>query len=493
MVNVAILVISNLLLLIAAVLALRLVRATGRTAVGAAIAALAITMSARRVIVLLRLHLDDTQYPPDTLAEAIGLGIACLLIVGVIWLHQVLTSLARSENALRDRTRDLSERVKELDCLYRISHLVETPGIAMGNLLRQVVELVRWATRYPDVVCARIVLEQSCFQTENFAETRWNEVRQIVVNDKPIGALDVRYLEKRTTEGHSCFLPEEQRLLDAVVEQLGGLVERKVAGEASERQRQELIQADKMITLGILVSGVAHEINNPNNFVMMNAPILQQAWADIQPLLEEYHEENGEFLIVGIPYSEMREHIPALFEGITEGARRMKQIVDHLRDYARQDSSAPTQPVDINGVLRMALRLLENQISKSTKHLRVSYGEGLPPVNGSGQRIEQVIINVLQNACQALPNPSGGISIRTGHDPREESVFVAIRDTGIGISPDDRERILDPFFTTKRHMGGTGLGLSICATIMNEHRGKLLVDSQVGHGTTVTLVFPAHY
>lgn len=265
---------------------------------------------------------------------------------------------------------------------------------------------------------------------------------------------------------------------------------RKKAEKEAEQRRQQLIEADKMVSLGILVAGVAHEINNPNNFITMNAPILHQAWDDFLPILEEHFRKHGDFPVAGIPFSEMREHIPELFSGILDGSERIRKIVFNLRDYARQGISDMDQEVDLNTALRAALVLLANPLKKATDHLTIRYGEKLPPVRGNFQRAEQVIINLLQNAYQSLASPDKHLTVSTGQDPKASTVFVEVADQGCGISAKHLKRILDPFFTTKRDGGGSGLGLSISAGIMEEHGGRLEFDSQPGKGTIARAVFP---
>ena len=156
--------------------------------------------------------------------------------------------------------------------------------------------------------------------------------------------------------------------------------------------------------LGTLVSSVAHEINNPNNFIMLNAPLLKEAWQHVLPILDEYYEKNRDFMIGGMRYTEMRDRIPRLFSGISDGSKRIKQIVEDLRDFVRRDASDMNQSVDVNAVLRSAISLLSNMITKSTSHFSVKYGEKLPKLRGNSHRLEQVIINLIQNACQALPD-----------------------------------------------------------------------------------------
>lgn len=267
---------------------------------------------------------------------------------------------------------------------------------------------------------------------------------------------------------------------------------RKKAEKEAEQRRQQLIEADKMVSLGILVAGVAHEINNPNNFITMNAPILHRAWDDFRPILETHFAREGDFPVAGIPYSEMREHIPELFSGILDGSERIRKIVLNLRDYARQGISDMSQMVDINDVVRAALVLLANPLKKASNHLEVSYGDNLPTITGNFQRAEQVVINLIQNAYQALTSPDKRIRIATSHNAGKGEVIVEIADQGCGIPNKNLKRIQDPFFTTKRDSGGSGLGLSISAGIMEEHGGRLEFDCPPeDQGTIARAVFPA--
>jgi polar amino acid transport system substrate-binding protein len=235
---------------------------------------------------------------------------------------------------------------------------------------------------------------------------------------------------------------------------------------------------------------VAHEINNPNNFIMLNTPILLEAWENARPILEEYYEKNGDFLLGGMNYNQMRENIPMLFSGILDGSTRIKQIVDDLKQFVRQDSPDLTQSVDINAVLKSALSLVSNLINKSTNHFSIDYGEGLPLITGNFQRLEQVIINLIQNACQALPDPHRGISVSTCYRQDTRTILIAIHDEGIGIPPESLPHVTAPFFTTKQDKGGIGLGLSISSRIVEEHGGKMTFTSEPGRGTTVEVILP---
>lgn len=269
------------------------------------------------------------------------------------------------------------------------------------------------------------------------------------------------------------------------------VTERKRAEEEARLQQQQLIQADKMVSLGVLISGVAHEINNPNSIAMLNAAMLRNAWESVRPILEKYHGEHGDFLVAGLEYSEMREQIPRLFSELEESARRIRNIVQDLKDYARQDTTRRLTPLDINGVVRTAIRLNANKIKNATHHFSTTLAPALPPVQGNRQRLEQVLINLIQNSCEALPSPAGSITIASRHDAAQQEVIISVQDTGVGIPPEHLHRITDPFFTTKRSSGGTGLGLSVSAGIVKEHGGRLSFTSAPGQGTVATVAFPA--
>ncbi len=137
-----------------------------------------------------------------------------------------------------------------------------------------------------------------------------------------------------------------------------------------------------------------------------------------------------------------------------------------------------------------ALTLLNNLIRKSTNKFSLSYGPEIPTFKGNSQQIEQLVVNLVINACQALPDSSKGVHIATSYDKDENNVVLVVRDEGSGITEDKKNRIFDPFYTTKRDSGGTGLGLSISAGIVSNHNGTITVDSSPDSGTLFKVAFP---
>jgi polar amino acid transport system substrate-binding protein len=263
------------------------------------------------------------------------------------------------------------------------------------------------------------------------------------------------------------------------------LIQRRREEEAERERQEQFAQADKLITLGMLVSGVAHEINNPNNFIMLNAPIVKTAWYGFKPILDRFYEREGDFSAGGFPYSQLRDILGNLLDDIREGAVRIKHIVAELKDYARPASHDADQPVAVNEVIRGAVTLLTNHIRKRTRRFHVEYGRDLPQVRGNFQKVEQMLINLIENACDSLEHEDQAVYVRSGYDEPCERVYIEVEDQGCGIPPENLKRIMDPFFTTKRDIGGMGLGLSIVDRIVKDHAAEIRFSPAPGRGTLV--------
>jgi PAS domain S-box-containing protein len=269
------------------------------------------------------------------------------------------------------------------------------------------------------------------------------------------------------------------------------ITERVLMEERTREIQARLIQTNKMTSLGLLVSGVAHEINNPNNFIMANCEILASITEDSLKALHEYvPEQDGTIYLGGIPLSDLGEHTKRLLGGIATGSRRVNDIVSNLKGFARQEHNQPACRVDVSQVARSAVSLMHHELIKYTDNFHQELAENLPVVSGHGQQLGQVIINLLMNACQALPGRDSGIWLTTCLDAGSGLVCISVRDEGHGMSRDDRQRVLEPFFTTKLDSGGTGLGLSISDSIVKEHGGTLEFTSEVGQGTTFVVRLP---
>jgi PAS domain S-box-containing protein len=269
------------------------------------------------------------------------------------------------------------------------------------------------------------------------------------------------------------------------------VTERRKAEELARQQEQKLIQADKMATLGVLVSGVAHEINNPNNFIILNSDNLADIWKDIKPILQKYREQHGDFMLAGLHFDEIQEEVQPLISGISKGANRIRNIVQNLKDFARHEPGDMNQMVPINAVVDAATQILGSLIKKSTDRFSFINGEGIPSVKGAFQKIEQVVINLISNACQVLTSKNQAVSVATTYVRERGRVIITVTDEGAGISPENLKHIMTPFFTTKRDSGGTGLGLAISYNIIKDHGGELSFESELGKGTIASVSLPA--
>ena len=271
---------------------------------------------------------------------------------------------------------------------------------------------------------------------------------------------------------------------------------RSLQKEVAQRTRlllqhqAQLVQADRMAALGVLVSGVAHEINNPNGLILLDVPILKAAFEDAREILDAHRAQQGDFQLAGLPYQRMREEIPKMIDEMLAAGRRIGHIVADLKDFARREDAPRLEPVDLDAIARAAVRLVENRISKATSRFEVDLAPGLPRVRGNAQRIEQVIVNLLLNACEALPDPGRAVRLVTRRDAERRAIVLEVQDEGVGIPAEHLPRLTDPFFTTKRESGGTGLGLSVSAGIVKEHGGTLEFRSTPSAGTFAILTLP---
>jgi signal transduction histidine kinase/PAS domain-containing protein len=255
-----------------------------------------------------------------------------------------------------------------------------------------------------------------------------------------------------------------------------------------KNMEQQLLQADKLASLGQLVSGIAHEINNPNTFIKGNLMIIQEALSDMLPIIDRAFESDPSLKIARLNYEIFRQSIPVLVDDMVQGANRIKGIVDGLRKFAKKDEGLLNEQVNVNNIIESCLRLVDNQI-KRTSDVNVEFDPDLPEVIGNSQKLQQVVVNVLINASQAIDKPKGNIMVETYRENAEE-IVVKISDNGKGMDEKTLKQIFDPFFTSKRHHGGTGLGLSIAYGIIKEHKGRIDVESKPGLGTTFYIHLP---
>ncbi len=266
--------------------------------------------------------------------------------------------------------------------------------------------------------------------------------------------------------------------------------EKKMKQEA-DMHMQQVIQADKLASLGEVVAGVAHEINNPNSFITYNIPLLEESWEIFVPIINAYAANHPDSKHGNLTLEELAGEMGEIIQAIKTGSDRINKIVANLKDFARLDESAPSRLVDFNKVIKDVLTIVGAQVRKSVGRIELELAENLPGFHGHYQKLEQVMANLIMNAAQAVPvKEKGKITIRTRGNTRLHSIIVEVEDNGRGMAPAETERIFEPFFTTRRSSGGTGLGLSVSYGLVQEHMGRIGVLSRPGLGTKFTVILP---
>ena len=289
--------------------------------------------------------------------------------------------------------------------------------------------------------------------TEHELEKHRNNLQQLV--EEKTKELDAAIEELSTTN------EELSDKNDIINEQNFELKE--TLQQLKEAQSQ-LFQAEKMASLGIFTAGVAHEINNPLNYILGGLTGLEDYFAE-----ERVQNKKVSFFI----------------DSIKTGVDRASSIVSQLNQLSKNNETYE-EVCEIHAIIENCLRIINNQLRNRVEIVR-DFTDNEPIVLGNIGQLHQVFISVLINASQSIEN-EGSISISTGKEG--ENVWIKISDTGIGISEENLSKITDPFFTTKEPGKGTGLGLSIAFSIIQAHSGKISFQSELNHGTTVKIILP---
>ena len=255
--------------------------------------------------------------------------------------------------------------------------------------------------------------------------------------------------------------------------------------------QQQLQQAQKMETLGTLVAGVAHEINNPINLIMYNIPLLQKIWADFMPVLKERQSMEPNQKFGGFDYDFLADNLAQLMADMEMAAHRVAKTVSDLKNFSRQSNVAEKLPLQVNSAVRNAMRLAQTTLRTSAVEVNLQFGEDLPDIDGNLQSIEQIILNIIINAVQAIDHDHGKIDVTTGYRNQDGRVYIRITDNGRGISTAISDKIFLPFITDKQSEGGTGLGLSVSYSLVKAHKGEIVFDTTPGEGTTFTVYLPS--
>ncbi|NMM27630.1 MAG: PAS domain S-box protein [Glaciimonas sp.] len=264
--------------------------------------------------------------------------------------------------------------------------------------------------------------------------------------------------------------------------------------------QQQLLQSEKLASIGHLAAGVAHEINNPIGYIFSNFSTLEKYLEGMFRMLAAYEAAEPEIVSAEVAakiksvreqveLAFLKEDIPALMRESKEGIARVRKIVQDLKDFSRVDENQEWQWANLHQGIESTLNIVSNEVKYKADVVK-EYGD-IPEVECLPSQINQVIMNLVLNAANAMGKARGKITIRSG--TMEEKVWIEIEDNGNGISEENLTRIFDPFFTTKAIGKGTGLGLSLSYGIMQKHDGSIEVKSQCGVGATFRIMWPIHH
>lgn len=439
--------------------------------------------------------------------------------------HKVLNNvLIESKNKLMTVFDSLTEEIISVDNTFRIlsanKAFINETGISMEKIVNHDLTDILAEREIVKDNKSILSLLKKTFETGNLnfglhnykdeqGEIRRKEITYIPVKNKEnrpvqvvISCRDITEDEKKTEE----ISQLNKKLSDALkeVESKNDILEETL--KSLKETQAQILQSEKMSSIGQLAAGVAHEINNPTGFVSSNLKTLADYQEDINRLMEKYRElisglkESSEGinipdeindLISNITEEEKEIDIEYIIADVTdlieesrEGADRIKKIVQDLKDFAHPGEDK-LQTADINTNIESTLNIVWNELKyKATVHKELG---DIPQVKCFPHQLNQVFMNLLVNAAQAIEK-NGEIKIIT--KSVNNHVNIIISDTGSGIPPESLGKIFDPFFTTKEVGKGTGLGLNVVYNIIKKHNGTIDVDSEVGKGTTFTVSVP---
>lgn len=255
---------------------------------------------------------------------------------------------------------------------------------------------------------------------------------------------------------------------------------------------RQLIQSEKMASLGVLISGIAHEINNPNNYISVNIPILKNYLDFMMPIVDEYAQKHPDLEIFYMPYAEFREDIFELLDNVQHGSMRINSIVKDLKVFSAANKEKKIEKIDLKPIIEKVVSFCRSKISRSVKIFNVHVPENLPEVPIESQLLEQILVNLLINAAQAfnehvVENSMINLSVYMDN-VKENQLIIEVSDNGIGMDENTQKRIFDPFFTTKLLEEGTGLGMYIVHNLIEKMGGKIEIESKLGQGSNFKIV-----
>lgn len=380
-------------------------------------------------------------------------------------LYAMAVQRKRAEKALKERTDQLNERVKELNCLYGTSNLIEKQDISIEEILQGTVELMPPAWLYPKITCARIILGDLIFKTNNFQETIWKQASDIIVHGDPVGRLEVYYLEEKPQRDEGPFIAEERSLINAVAERLGKIIERKRAEEEIQKlnrslkaKTMELASANK--ELEAFSYSVSHDLRAPLRAIDGFSRALQEDYAN------KLDQPGKDYL-----------------RRVSAATQHMRQLIDDLLNLSLV-MRAQMRHEKIN--LSEMVRTISVELQKNKSERRVEFVIQQDVIAyGDGRLLHAVLENLLGNAWKFTEKHSEA-KIEFGTTHKDGQMVYFVRDDGVGFDMTYANKLFIPFqrLHSTAEFSGNGIGLTIASRIINRHGGRIWAEGEVEKGAT---------
>jgi signal transduction histidine kinase len=377
-----------------------------------------------------------------------------------------------NEIKLLELTKNLTERVKELNCLYGISHLFEDEKLSMEDILNGVINVMPPAWQYPEITCVRIKSRNKRHTTANFKETTWRQAQNIIVNGKLYGVIEVFYLEERPVFDEGPFLKEERNLLYIIAERLGHMIERQAAQEnvkflyQREKELRQKLQAEMRVRVDF-TRKLIHELKTPLTALIATSQLL-------------YDESQD-------------DKLGKLAKYIWDSASNLNVRIEELHDVIRGETGIlkiNPRRIKIEALLRSLIEETRALLQQNGMIIDLYIEKDLPEVFADPDRIRQVVLNLINNA---LKYAREGGSIRLEAVRKNSAVQIEVKDYGPGISEERQRSIFEPGYLQthlEERSGGLGLGLALCKSIIETHGGKITVKSKPGKGASFIFTIP---
>jgi signal transduction histidine kinase/GAF domain-containing protein len=254
---------------------------------------------------------------------------------------------------------------------------------------------------------------------------------------------------------------------------------------------KQLIHSEKLSSLGVLVSSIAHEINNPNSFISFNIPILKDYIDEVLPIVDAYAADHPDIEICHMAYPEFRKDIADLLVNITHGSGRINKFVSNLKEFSQFKEKVEERWLELAPLINRVLSICHVQLKKNVKSLVTNIPANLPRIWSDPLVLEQILLNLFVNAAQAADKKDSRIELSVEvRSSWLEHTILAVKDNGAGMDENTMQKIFDPFFTTNSSAGGTGLGLYVCDNLAQSLRGRIDVESEPGNGSTFRIILP---